>query len=565
MLHRTKHSLKGKTKAPRHDLTKGSWQWHPTRANPKNQNYDWLIRKKTARSNTRIAYNPPPVGRADTPPTERADTPPTERANGTSNGRPVTTPKLERTPQTRPNSSSEQPRVSESGQDQSEILAEPPPLPQRSDQGQPRISLAEVYRLARQNNLDLRILRERVVQAEIMRAKAWVILKPQLQIQGSYTRNDTEVVFDIASSFKPLIDSMPEPFKSQIKNSMGSAEPMVISPQNQLGFQLQLQWAFFNLQSIPILQIAYLAVEQVGHTAHQVRREILFAATRAYYGILLTDGMVDISRRLWQNSREHLRIAQARYRAGVAPELMVTRAMFDVAKARQSFIQAENGLQNAKLAMALLLNRPHFNFRPIRPQQPSLPEGDFNRWQEIAIQQRPELKASRIAIEIAQKQIHTSWMKFLPTVALIGTLRGSNATGFSDQYTQWSVMLAAQLQLYSGGSRYMDLQEAFSKLRQSRLELAKNSAQINNEIRQAELSLSNTQVALQVAQQQLRLAQRGLHLTEVRYKAGMATPVEVSDALIGLQSSEIQVLQESLSRELSILSLQRAIGKFRAR
>ncbi len=417
----------------------------------------------------------------------------------------------------------------------------PGKLPPRFDNGYATTNLESVYKQVKRNNLDLRILREQVIRSEIARANAWSILKPQLSLQGSYTRNEVEAAFN-----NPL-----------------TGDDIVITPQNQLAFQLQLQWAFLNFQSIPVLQIAYMSVEQVGHTAKQVRREILFAAARAYYGILLADGLVDITRRSWEASREHLRISIARYNAGVAPELVVTRAQLDLAVARQSWIQAQNGLRNARLAMALLLNRKTFPFRPQRPAPPQLPAGGLNAWMHQARMKRPELQASRIAVRVASKQITSVWMKFLPTVAVLGKFSGINAAGFAGQNTQWSVTLAATLNIYSGGTRYMELKDAHSKYRQARLELAKSLLSIGNEIRQGNISLLNAKVALQVSRKQLGLARRSYQLTQERYKTGVATPVEVTDALTALRSAEIRVLQETLNREVAILTLRRAIGMFR--
>lgn len=439
-------------------------------------------------------------------------------------------------PQTTPSKAENKP---EQGLPQTSLQL-PPELPPRFDADYPKITLDRVLLMLQHNNLDLRILRERVVQSEIARAKAWVMLKPQLALSGSYTRNEVEASFN-----NPL-----------------TGTDIVILQQNQLNAQLQLKWAFFNLQAIPILQIAYMAVEQVGQTAQQVRREMLYAATRAYYGILLTDGLVDITRRSWETTREHLRISIARYRAGVAPELLVTRARLDLSVAYQNWIQAKNGLRNARLAMALLLNRDTFDYRPQRPSPPQLPTGGKEQWLQVAQQQRLELKVSQMAMNIAEKQITNAWMAFVPTVAVVGSLAATNAAGFTGQNTQWSVTLAATLNLYSGGSRYLDVKEAHSKYRQARLEFAKSHRQISNEILQSEIAIRNARIALQVAQEQVALTQRNYQLTQERYKTGVATPVEVSDALTALRSSEITLLREALNEELAVLGLLRAIGLF---
>jgi outer membrane protein TolC len=388
--------------------------------------------------------------------------------------------------------------------------------------------------MTKRQNLDLRIFRQRLVQAELARAKSWSILKPQLSLQASYTRNDNETAFG----------------------------DIVLNPQNQLAVQMQLQWAFLNLASIPLIQMAHLSVNQLGHASKQLKREILYGTARAYYGVLLADGLMQISRQTWKNAKEHLRISQARLKAGVTPELAVTRAQLDLAKAWQSWIQAENGLRNARLALALLLNKPSFKMRPVRPAAPTLPSGSLKDWRKQAMSRREEVKSARLAVNIAKKGATQKWMAYLPTLAAVGQIQGSNAGGFNNRNFQWSVTVVARMNLYSGGTRHLELREAYSKVLQAKLEMAKATRKVDNEVTQAYIGLGNAKIALQVAKKQLKLAKRSFELTEARYKTGVATPVEVSDALTALQSARIATLREELNFELAILQLRRAVGLF---
>lgn len=411
----------------------------------------------------------------------------------------------------------------------------PENLPPRSDASYPSMPLSNIYKLAKRNNLDLRILQQRIIQAELARAKSWSILKPQLSISATYVRSDSAV-------------------------ELGGT---LVTPQNQLAFQTQLQWGLINFSAIPILRTAYLAVKQVGQTAKQVKREILYGAARAYYGVLLADGLLTIAKQTWSNAKERLRISRARLKAGVTPELDVTRAQLDVAKAWQSWIQAENGLRNARLGLALLLNKPHLNIRAVRPSSPQLVAASLASLRQKALANRKEVKVAKLAVKIAQEGVTQQWTAYLPTIAAVGQAQGSNAGGLNNRNYQWSVTVVARMNLYSGGTRYLQVKEAYSKLLQARLELAKAIRQADNEVSQALISVKNAKVTVQVAKKQRMLAERTYQLTQDRYKTGVATPVEVSDALTALQSARIAVLREELNYELAVLALRRATGDFR--
>ncbi len=435
-------------------------------------------------------------------------------------------------------------------------------LPPRFDADYPTMSLKKIISLAKSNNLDLQLIRQRIVQAELFRAKAWAILKPQLAIQGIYTHNDIEVSFDPGRGFRSLLNSLPEPFRSQLSKGIKKSEPIVISPRDQFAFQLQLRWAFLNLQSIPLLKIAYLSVDQVKSSAIHLQSEILFAVLRAYYGVLLADGIVNIARRSWLSAQNHLKLMRARYSAGVVPKLFVTRAQLEVAKARKNWINAQNGLKTAKLAIALLLNKPDLKFRPLLPPPPQKPSGSPKEWLHTALRHRPDLKAARLAVSSAQQGIFQAWSQFAPVVSLVGTWRGSNSKGFSSRYTQWSISLVAQLNLYSGGTRYLAVKEANSKLLQAKIQMAKTLQKIRNEISRAQIDLLNAESSIAVARRQLQLAEETFRLTEERYKNGVATPIEVSDTLTALSAARISFLREKLNRDIAVFSLLKSLGLF---
>ena len=437
------------------------------------------------------------------------------------------------------------------------------PLPPRFGANQKVVTLAEVFKMAKKVNLDLRILKERLVQAELIKAKTWAMLKPNLNLSGSYTRNQQAVSFNPAASIIGLANALPEPIKSQILAGTKDAQETELTPLNQLGLQLQMRWAFLNFRAIPLLRIAYMSVDQVKESAKQLRREVMFGIARAYYGVLLTDGLVDISRETLSNAREHLTLAEARYQAGTANSLVVTRAKLEVIKAQRSLIQARNGLRNAKLAVALLLNKPTFSFRPQRPSRPILPSGSPKAWVRKAERHLPELKAAKMAVNIADNRISEVWLQFLPTVALVGSLQATNATGFAGQNTTWSVSLQGQIALYDGGTRFALLQENFSKRRQAKLEYLQARRKAQNNILASYLSLNDAKATLKVAKQQLVLAKRSYKLTQERFKTGVATPVEVTDAQIAYNSAQVSLLRETLNLEVAVLTLQRAMGTFR--
>ena len=436
-------------------------------------------------------------------------------------------------------------------------------LPPRQDANKSIRSLASVYEIAKKRNLDLKMLRQRLIQANLMKAKAWAALKPTLQLQGNYTRNQKEVTFDPTKGLTSALGALPLPPETKKQLTYQQSEPTVMTPLNQLSLNLRLNWNFFNLQTLPLIQSVYLGYRQIRQNVKQTKRDLLFTIARAYYNTLLADGLINITRRAWLSSYKHYSIALERYNAGLWTEVKVMRAKLDVVKAHQNWLNARNSLNNMRLSLAALLNLKEFPYRSLQPSHIKMPTGNVKEWLKQAHLHRLELKTKRLAIKIAHKKITQVWMKFFPTVALGSAFRMSNSGGFSGDKTQWNVSLTAKFPIYLGGSRYVELRENHSKLRQAQLDFIKTQRNIDKEVKQVALNLSNAKATLRVARTQLKIAERTHELYQQRYRSGLATPVAVSDAQTQLMSAQISYLRVKLNLDLVLLALQRAIGAYR--
>lgn len=415
-----------------------------------------------------------------------------------------------------------------------QLPPEPPRLPQRT--------LLQVYSMAKHHNVDLKILKQQLILAEIAQSQAWVPLRPNLNLSATYTRNQVEVLFNT-----------------------GPNTQAIITPKNRFDLNVQMNWTFLNLRAIPQIQWAALNQKFVGKTVEQTRRELFFSIVQTYYNVVLAEGTFKIARESWYNALQHLEIATARQQAGMSTDLAKMQAQLDVARAQQTWVQARNAVRNIKLTLALLLGHATFPYQVERPKAPQLPQGKIERWLDLAQQERTELKAKKLAWEMAQKQQLQAWMAYFPTASLTGGVNVTNATGFAGQDAQWTLGVSLQWALYSGGTRSLSVRENYANTYKVALEYRKEQQRIENEVRQAYLDLQNADIAVEIAFRNVDLARKTYQLRQQSYRAGMSTPLAVSDANTQLLSAEINYLREILNRDLSILRLQRAVGLFQVK
>lgn len=403
----------------------------------------------------------------------------------------------------------------------------------------PKQSLQQVYQLAKKSNVDLRILKQNLVLAEIASARAWIALRPRVGLSGSYNRNQFEVIVNT-----------------------GPNTSAVITPKDRFDLGVQMSWTFMDFTTIPNVQVAALSKKLTGKTVQQTKRELYYSISRTYYSVLLAEGTLRSARESWQNALQHLEISQARLQAGMTTNLATMQAKLDVARAQQSWFNARNQLRNTKLTLALLLGLKTFPYSAQRPNKPNLPSGKMGRWLELARKQRTELASKRLSLAIATKKLQSQWLTYLPTATLSGGVSLTNATGFAGQAANWSLGVSLQWALYNGGARTSAIREGYANLRKAQLDYQKEQQAIDNEVRKAYLDLQNATMAVDIARRNAELAEQTYRLRQQRYKAGMATPVSVSDANTLLLNAKINMLRESLNRELIVLRLRRAVGQF---
>ena len=80
------------------------------------------------------------------------------------------------------------------------------------------------------------------------------------------------------------------------------------------------------------------------------------------------------------------------------------------------------------------------------------------------------------------------------------------------------------------------------------------------EAAQARDEIERAQTTLLARRETVRQAQRAWELAGVRFKNGMSTQVEVSDARLQLQSSEVNEVQAMRDYLVAIAQLERAVG-----
>src|SRR5262249_53586051 len=145
---------------------------------------------------------------------------------------------------------------------------------------------------------------------------------PGITARGAYTRNQYGSVIDLAAPGQP-------------------PQPVTLVPRDQWDGSATLKVPLIDLAGFRRVSAARSTAEASSHQLDSTQLQVEGEVAQNYYQLVANLALVDASKTALDVSREGLRLAQARYRAGAAAALDVDRARADVEQQVQQLAAAE--------------------------------------------------------------------------------------------------------------------------------------------------------------------------------------------------------------------------------
>ena len=306
-------------------------------------------------------------------------------------------------------------------------------------------------------------------------------------------------------------------------------------------------------------------------TVHDVAVQV----KEAYYGAVLADRTVEIVEASVELAEAHLEQVRLQFDAGRASELEVLRAEVERQNLQPQLVQARNARDLAILNLKRLVNLPMDAAVELTTELDAS-SAEAQRLASIALpsldeaatrlQRRAALRAAEDFVEVRREQVNIAKGSYLPTVALTGNLSrqafpSSGAFPGSDDWRDdWSVGVAVQWSLFDGFKREAEIDAARSEVRQAELQLNQLREGVRLEYEQALGELRRAQEQVTAAATNVEQAERVYDLTELRYREGVATQLDVSNARLALQQARLNQVQAFHDAYLAVAKAERALG-----
>jgi outer membrane protein TolC len=198
---------------------------------------------------------------------------------------------------------------------------------------------------------------------------------------------------------------------------------------------------------------------------------------------------------------------------------------------------------------------------PYRVEEPGVFEAYQISLEEAvdrAMRQRPELIAQGALEQAAEAAIKTAQSDFFPTVA------GSANYSYNGQefplVWNWNLTGLVNIPIFSGFLTKQQVAEARANLLRAKANGDVLRQTIFSEVNQALVNVDGAKERLRVTAVTVTQAKERLALVEGRYRAGLSTAVEVTDAEVALVNAQVNDVVAKSSYQAARSQLERSMG-----
>jgi outer membrane protein, multidrug efflux system len=284
----------------------------------------------------------------------------------------------------------------------------------------------------------------------------------------------------------------------------------------------------------------------------------------AYFQLRALDSELEISQRTLGSRQQSLQLTRVLETHGGASDLDVSQSEQLVYTASETIPDLERQIEQQENQLSILLgeNPGPIPRGRILTEQP-VPENVPTGLPSELLERRPDVREAEANMMAANAQIGVAKAAFFPSISLTGSggLESNVLSHFLQQPSQtWNAGLNITQPIFEGGALR-------SGLRLSRAQYQEEVLSYEQTIQDALEQVSNALVADQRdrefrEQQELltRAAQRSDELSEVLYKDGGASYLQVLTAETNYFSAELNLVQAQLNERLALVQLYQSLG-----
>jgi outer membrane protein len=292
--------------------------------------------------------------------------------------------------------------------------------------------------------------------------------------------------------------------------------------------------------------------------------DIVLATDQAFYNALEAQALVRVAAQTVNTRQTTENQVNQMTRNKLKSTLDLSFAQVDLSQGKLLQLDAQNNADSAMAALDSILGLDHQQEFKLVETEPNVqpPPDDAQPLIQLALRQRPDLQALTYHQQSAQKLARAQREQMLPSISAMGTA-GSVPVRDAQYYTNnWWGAVGVNLNIPIFNGFLYSAQAKESSLRaQADSELARALRdQIVRDVRTAWLASNTAWQRVAVTQQLVQQANLALKLAQTRYRLGLSSIVELSQAQLQQTQAEIGNTNAQYEYRLSLAALNYETG-----
>lgn len=330
--------------------------------------------------------------------------------------------------------------------------------------------------------------------------------------------------------------------------------------------QPRTQYVFSGTASFPFLAAARWAAkaqaaDQVGIariSAEEIRRQVALTAAQTYLAVVAAHRQRDIAQRNIDTAQALTDYAKARLDAGQGSRLNHVRSSQELASAEGLIESAELSMSQAQEALGVAI----FAAGPVDANgdpviRVAAAPADPDSW----LTRRPDVRLFTAQLQAADRVVRDNWKSWLPEGTASFTPQYVTPKGFFEPAKTWRAFFGLQIPIYDGtlgAAKRIKIADRET----ARLRLDAVTLQARSDLRRAQDAVNRNERIAAASGRAAESARDVLHITEIAYRAGATSNIEVVQAQQTARNAELEsALTEDRLRQAR-LDLLVALGQF---
>lgn len=417
-----------------------------------------------------------------------------------------------------------------------------------------KLSLDQALQLARENNKSLKVKshEEAYRKEEITLSQANML--PSINASSNYSYFfDRQVIF------------MPGAFTG---NDNEPVVDVAVGGKNTFNTYVSLSQPLLNESARRQIKGSKIQNAIGGLDTKEFKSNLTLEVSTVYLRSLLIDESIKLNKQSLDRNNRSLADSRSLYAQGKSLKIDTLRNFIVVENLKTTILHLENqhkvSLAHLKQMLGLEANQELTLSDSLRNDEARYFAAVPTSYNE-AFQNRPDLLQKQLSIELNRNVLSQSRSMRMPTVSLVAAYQiQAQADNLKFDSYRWPktsfVGLQASIPLFSGNRINSKIRQSAIQLEKSQVEYADAKDKAQTEIVTMENNLKEVFQRLAIQEKTVHAAQMNFNIVNDRYKNGLSSRLELSDAELALTEAKMNQLYSIYNVKIAKLQLEKAFG-----